>query len=128
MIKLTDLLHNDPNHIYSEAELDAIEEIDEDMAYRLARTQALAQQKISFIPTDDPVTLESIEKAMIEIQKILSHDGGDIELVKLEEKIVYVRMMGACVGCPNAVLDLKNVVERIIRKHAPGVLEIKNVF
>ena len=43
---------------------------------------------------------KKIEKALEEIRPFLQNDGGDIELVSVEEnKTVTVRLLGNCVSC-----------------------------
>ncbi|MFW6349081.1 MAG: NifU family protein, partial [Thiohalospira sp.] len=46
----------------------------------------------------------------------------------VEERVVRVRLKGACVGCPSAPLDLRNVVERMVVEAVPGVARVENVF
>ena len=49
-------------------------------------------------------------------------------MIELVGRTVRVKMKGACVSCPNAPLDLKNVVEKIIFEQVPGVTAIENIF
>lgn len=120
-----------PIRFYTEEELDEMELTDPDRAYRIARAQAMAARQIATtspsgeaLPPPDP---ERVRQAVEDVRQILMRDGGDIEFVDIEGSIVRVRMKGACVGCPNSVLDLKNVVEKII-KGVPGVAEVRNTF
>ena len=119
---------------YTEEELDAIEEEDPDRAFELARAQALAERSRATggwghdaesypLPEEGPVR-EAIDQARL----ILNRDGGDLELVAVEERVVRVRLKGACVGCPSAPLDLRNVVERMVVEAVPGVARVENVF
>lgn len=127
--RLRGLLHEDPAHLYSEDELDAIEEIDADLAFRIARAQALAQRFAASPPAEDgSVELGKVAEAVEEARRILMRDGGDLELVGVEGSVVRVRMKGACVGCPRSVLDLRNVVERLVRNRVPAVSKVENVF
>lgn len=127
-LKLASLISEDPLHFYTETELDQIEEIDAALALRLDRVQVLtSKQPISYDP-DAVIELSDIEAALVEVKRILSQDGGDIEFVKVENRTVSVRMKGACAGCPNSALDLKNVVEKIVKTHSPGVESVVNVF
>ncbi|MHB1951006.1 MAG: NifU family protein [Acidiferrobacteraceae bacterium] len=117
-----------PIRFYTEEELDALEQTDPDAAYRIARAQALASKKRppapeSPTPPDEAKVTEAIE----DVRRILNRDGGDIELVAIEGHIVKVRMKGACVGCPNSVLDLRDVVERVLLG-IPGVAGVVNTF
>ncbi|MGM0411741.1 MAG: NifU family protein [Pseudomonadota bacterium] len=119
---------------YTEEELDAIEEEDPDRAFELARAQALAERSRATggwghdaeahpLPEEGPVR-EAVDQARL----ILNRDGGDLELVAVEERVVRVRLKGACVGCPSAPLDLRNVVERMVVEAVPGVARVENVF
>ena len=124
---LSHLLSENPLHFYSEDELDAIESIDAVMALRLAKVQHMAA-KTERQYQDVEVDMVLLESAIEDVKKILSMDGGDIELLGVEERVVEVQMKGACVGCPNAVLDLKNVVERLVFEKVPGVKAVTNSF
>lgn len=67
-----------------------------------------------------------VDLALDEVRPFLQADGGDVELIDIDdvEKIVKVRLTGACGGCPSATMTLKGGVERTIQKYAP---EIKGV-
>lgn len=65
-----------------------------------------------------------VRKALEEIKPSIQADGGNIELVAIENNTVKVRLQGACVGCPMATLTLKQGVERLIKAKVP---EIRNV-
>jgi Fe-S cluster biogenesis protein NfuA len=67
---------------------------------------------------------EKIEKALARIRIGLQQDGGDIELVGIEEGVVKVRLKGACGGCPMSQMTLANYVERELRKEAPEVKRV----
>ena len=124
---LSHLLSENPLHFYSEDELDAIEEIDAVMALRIAKVQHLASTKpVEY--QDVEIDMDKLTSAISDVKKILSMDGGDIDLVNVVDKTVRVQMKGACVGCPNAVMDLKNVVERLVLEKVPGVKAVTNTF
>ncbi|NIO03846.1 MAG: NifU family protein, partial [Proteobacteria bacterium] len=56
---------------------------------------------------------EMVEKALEKIRPLLQHDGGDIELVDVnEDGVVQVRLTGACGGCPMSQMTLKMGVEK----------------
>ncbi len=128
--RLESLLSADPDHVYSEEELDAIEALDAELALRIDRAQTLAARaRAAHAPTAcGPVDPDEVAAAVEEARRILSRDGGDIELVAIEGTVVRVRMKGACVGCPRSVLDLRNVVERLVKGRVPGVSAVTNVF
>ncbi len=115
---------------YTEQELDALEETDPDMAYRIARAQAvIARDRTAPAPAGHagPPDRGAVERAVADVRRILQRDGGDIELVAIEGAVVRVRMKGACAGCPNSVLDLRNVVEKVVCA-VPGVSAVVNSF
>lgn len=126
--RLRPLLRDDASYQYSSDELDAIEAIDPAMALRLDRVQFMAAQCRSAQGNEAEVDAVQVGLAIDEARRILSRDGGDIELVAVEGRTVRVRLKGACVGCPNSVMDLRNVVERLVRARAPGVSEVVNAF
>jgi len=71
---------------------------------------------------------EQIEQALDKIRPALQRDGGDIELVEVEENgIVKVRLTGACSGCPMSQMTLKQGVERIVKQLVPEVKAVESV-
>ncbi|WP_081620042.1 NifU family protein [Thioalkalivibrio sp. ALE9] len=128
MVDVSHLLSDEPDHVYSEEELDAIEELDPELALRLDRAQTHAQREAADVPADGPIDEDAVRAAIEEARRILMQDGGDIEFVELDGRTVRVRLKGACVGCPRSTLDLKNVVERLVRSRAPGVASVANTF
>ncbi len=61
------------------------------------------------------------------IRPFIQADGGDISLVKFDEKtgVVEVVLHGACSGCPGAAMTLKSGVERILKEKVPQVKEVR---
>jgi Fe-S cluster biogenesis protein NfuA len=70
------------------------------------------------------VTKELVEASLMKVRAGLQRDGGDIALVDIRDDIVYVKLKGACGGCPMATVTLKNFVESTLKKDIP---EIKSV-
>ena len=70
---------------------------------------------------------EKIEKALEQIRPALQADGGDIELVNVENGVVQVRLTGACGGCPMSQMTMKQGVERVIREMVPEVERVEAV-
>ena len=68
-----------------------------------------------------------VKEALEEIKPKIQADGGDIELVAIENGIVKVRLKGACVGCPMSALTLKQGVERVIKQKIPEVKSVEAV-
>jgi len=70
--------------------------------------------------------INRIKDVIEQIKPFLMRDGGDIEFVKYEDNIVYVRMLGACAGCHMMDMTLKEVVEASIQAEIPEVIEVIN--
>ena len=67
---------------------------------------------------------QRVKQAIEEIRPLLQNDGGDCELVAIENKTVKIRFRGACHGCPGAAMTLKMGIERQLRKVAPEIDEV----
>ena len=61
------------------------------------------------------------------IRPDILNDGGNIEFVKYENNIVYIKMMGACANCNMLDLTLKEGIEAAIKSEVPEVKEIVNI-
>lgn len=70
---------------------------------------------------------EKIEKALEDIRPSLQADGGDIQLVDVEEGIVKVKLTGACSGCPMSAMTMSLGVERAIKEMVPEVKKVITV-
>ena len=71
---------------------------------------------------------DKIEKALAKIRAGLQQDGGDIELVGIEDGVVKVRLKGACAGCPMSQMTLANFVEAELKKAVPEVKRVQAVM
>lgn len=67
---------------------------------------------------------EAVEAALEQCRPSLQMDGGDVELVKVEDGLVYVRLKGHCIGCPVSALTLKQGLEVALRQMVPGVRRV----
>jgi Fe-S cluster biogenesis protein NfuA len=70
---------------------------------------------------------EQVEQALKKIKPMLMADGGDVELVEVENGVVKVRLQGACAGCPMSQMTLKNGIEKIIKEEVPEVISVEAV-
>lgn len=68
-----------------------------------------------------------VQKALAEIRPFLNSDGGDIELIAIQDNIVKVRLTGACVSCSVNQMTLKSGVEMTIKKYVPEIESVINV-
>ncbi|NLK00603.1 MAG: NifU family protein [Clostridia bacterium] len=69
---------------------------------------------------------EKVEAALEKVKPMLKADGGDVELVDVDDEsgIVKVRLTGACSGCPMAGLTLKHGIEEVLLREVDGVKEV----
>ena len=68
---------------------------------------------------------EKVEAAIKELRPMLQADGGDVELVEVDENgTVKVRLQGACSGCPHAAMTLKEGIEARLKEAVPEVTEV----
>lgn len=72
---------------------------------------------------------KKVEEALGEVRPYLQADGGDVELVEIDEAagVVRVQLTGACGGCPSAAMTLKAGVENTVRKYAPEIKFVESV-
>lgn len=71
--------------------------------------------------------VEKIKETLEEIKPLLAQHLGDIEFVKFENGVVYVRMLGTCVGCPLSQITLKSGVEEILKSRVSGVERVEAI-
>ncbi len=72
----------------------------------------------------DQGIIQQIEEVLEQIRPNIQMDGGEIEFVRYEDGIVYVRLLGACVGCPASMYTLKLGVEEALRERLADVREV----
>ena len=70
---------------------------------------------------------ENVEKALQKIRPSLQADGGDIELIDIQDGVVKVKLTGACGGCPMSQMTLKMGVERVLKEVVPEVKGVEAV-
>lgn len=71
--------------------------------------------------------IDKIRLLIDKLRPFLINDGGNLEFVKYEDNIVYVRMMGACKDCEMMDITLKEGIEEIIINEIPDVKEVRNI-
>ncbi len=76
---------------------------------------------------EEMTLLEKVEKSIDGIRPALQRDGGDVELVGIEDGIVKVKMAGACHGCPMAAMTLQMGIERKVKQDVPEIKAVQAV-
>lgn len=67
---------------------------------------------------------EQVEAALAKIRPHLQADGGDVELVEVNDGVVKVRLKGACGSCPMSLMTLQMGVGRVLKEEVPGVKDV----
>ena len=71
---------------------------------------------------------ERVEAVLDKVRPMLQRDGGDVELVEVQDDgVVKVRLTGACSGCPMSTMTLKNAIEETIKKEIPEIKSVEQV-
>jgi Fe-S cluster biogenesis protein NfuA len=67
---------------------------------------------------------DKVTETLDKIRPQLQADGGDVELVEVNDGTVKVRLTGACAGCPMSTMTLKMGIEKILKRDVPEVKEV----
>ncbi|XCI74556.1 MAG: NifU family protein [Flavobacteriales bacterium] len=70
---------------------------------------------------------EKILKALNEIRPFLETDGGGIELIETDGKVVKIKLLGNCVNCSVNQMTLKTGVEMTIKRYAPQIKKVIDI-
>jgi Fe-S cluster biogenesis protein NfuA len=70
---------------------------------------------------------DKVAEVLAKVRPALVRDGGDVELIEVNDGTVKVKLVGACAGCPMSKLTLKNGIERILKQEIPEVKEVVSV-
>lgn len=76
---------------------------------------------------DDGIVRQIKELIDTRVRPAVAQDGGDIIYHGFEEGVVYLRMQGACAGCPSSTATLKHGIENMLRYYVPEVQEVRAV-
>ena len=80
---------------------------------------------------DDPADADIVDqiKELIEtrVRPAVANDGGDIVYRGFDKGKVYLRMQGACAGCPSSSATLKQGIEQLLKHYVPEVTEVRAV-
>ncbi len=71
---------------------------------------------------------EKVMEAMELIRPYLQRDGGDFDLVGVEDGIVKIRLKGACGSCPASMITLKQGIERSLKEDIPEIVSVEQVY
>jgi Fe-S cluster biogenesis protein NfuA len=70
---------------------------------------------------------EKVESALNKVRPSLQADGGDVQLIDVDDQgVVKVRLTGACGGCPMSRMTLKMGIEKILKQNVPEVTRVES--
>lgn len=85
-----------------------------------SKTEALAEQNR---------LIEKIQTVLNGYRPTLYIDGGDVQVLKIDEKgIVHLKMMGACIDCPISLLTMKLGIQRLLKENFPDIVKGVNAI
>ena len=71
--------------------------------------------------------IQKIQEIIDKLRPFLINDGGNIEFIKYENNIVYIKLMGACANCQMIDLTLKDGIAAAIMSEVPEVKDVINI-
>ncbi|QKS02289.1 NifU family protein [Sphingomonas sp. CL5.1] len=86
-----------------------------------------AEEEIADDPADADIVAQIRELIDTRVRPAVANDGGDIIYRGFDKGKVYLRMQGACSGCPSSTATLKNGIEQLLKYYVPEVTEVRAV-
>lgn len=75
-----------------------------------------------------PTLFDRVQHVLELIRPTIQADGGDVELVDVADSgVVRIRLHGACVGCPSALMTLQVGIKRNLQEHVPEVIDVQAI-
>ncbi|VAX21068.1 hypothetical protein MNBD_NITROSPINAE04-2232 [hydrothermal vent metagenome] len=78
--------------------------------------------------TEVAVLEEKVEAVLEEVRPHLLADGGNVELVGVENGVVKLKLLGACGSCPSSTMTLKMGIERVLKERIPEIETVEQVW
>jgi Fe-S cluster biogenesis protein NfuA len=78
-------------------------------------------------PADADIVAQIRELIETRVRPAVANDGGDIIYRGFDKGKVFLRMQGACAGCPSSTATLKNGIEQLLKYYVPEVTEVRAV-
>jgi Fe-S cluster biogenesis protein NfuA len=76
--------------------------------------------------TQDQI-IKEVKKVIKKLRPYLNQDGGDLDFVDFKDGIVYIKLLGACIGCSSSDDTIKNSIEVMMLEEVPGVIGVEKV-
>ena len=87
----------------------------------------LEPEKVEDAGEDDEVSAQIRQLITTRVRPAVMMDGGDIVFDRFDNGVVYLRMRGACSGCPSSTETLKMGIENMLKHYVPEVIEVRQV-
>ena len=78
-------------------------------------------------PADADIIVQIKELIETRVRPAVANDGGDIVYRGFDKGKVYLKMQGACSGCPSSIATLKNGIEQLLKYYVPEVTEVRAI-
>lgn len=78
--------------------------------------------------TENRSQYDQVLEVLDKLRPFLQRDGGDCELVDVEDGVVKLKLVGACGSCPSSTITLKAGIERALMEEVEGIHEVEQVF
>ncbi len=79
--------------------------------------------------TEQTRLIEKIQTVLNGYRPTLYIDGGDVQVLKIDEKgVVHLKMMGACIDCPISLLSMKLGIQRLLKENFPDIVKGVNAI
>ena len=85
------------------------------------------EQAVADDPADEDIIVQIKDLIDTRIRPAVANDGGDIVYRGFDKGKVYLKMQGACAGCPSSVATLKNGIEQLLKYYVPEVTEVRAI-
>lgn len=82
---------------------------------------------LNAVDSDNPLVQQIQELIDTRVRPAVAQDGGDIIFHSFENGVVYLKMQGACSGCPSSAATLKSGIENMLKYYVPEVLEVRAI-
>ncbi|WP_375390653.1 NifU family protein [uncultured Sphingomonas sp.] len=86
-----------------------------------------AEETFADDPADADIVAQIRDLIDTRVRPAVANDGGDIVYRGFDKGKVYLRMQGACSGCPSSSATLKQGIEQLLRYYVPEVSEVRAV-
>jgi Fe-S cluster biogenesis protein NfuA len=78
-------------------------------------------------PADEDIIVQIKDLIETRVRPAVANDGGDIIYRGFDKGKVYLKMQGACSGCPSSIATLKNGIEQLLKYYVPEVTEVRAI-